>query len=167
MFPSSFSIICILSIAITSISGLNLKMSTTAPKLRAVLWDVDGTLSNSYLLGYQSTNIVFKNNGIPEIAEDVYHLGTKYTTPRRLAWHSTGDPDHESGLALGKQFDELYVDLVSMETAAFYDGISTTLRTISKTHPTLRQGALSNACGAYVQAVLKVNKVTDFVVGEG
>eukprot|EP00596_Hydrurales_sp_CCMP1899_P004437 CAMPEP_0119042562 /NCGR_PEP_ID=MMETSP1177-20130426/15908_1 /TAXON_ID=2985 /ORGANISM="Ochromonas sp, Strain CCMP1899" /LENGTH=231 /DNA_ID=CAMNT_0007009455 /DNA_START=160 /DNA_END=855 /DNA_ORIENTATION=- len=135
---------------------------------RAVLWDVDGTLADSYLLGYTSTNTVFKNNGIEEIEEHVYHMGTKYTTPRRLAWHSTGDPDHACGQELGKQFDELYVNLISLETAGFYDGIPNVLSTIIKKHPNVKLGALSNACGAYVQGVLQVNGVSDdFRVGLG
>lgn len=141
-------------------------MST--PQLRAVLWDVDGTLADSYLLGYESTNAVFRNNGLAEIGEDVYHMGTKFTTPRRLAWHSTGDPDDKCGVALGDQFDDLYVKLVTMETAPFFAGISDVLTTLLKEHPTLRLGALSNACGAYVTAVLEVNGVTeDFVIGLG
>ena len=77
-------------IAITGVSGFNLKMTANAPQLRAVLWDVDGTLADSYMLGYASTNTVFRNNGLPEIGEDVYHMGTKYTTPRRLAGIASG-----------------------------------------------------------------------------
>jgi HAD superfamily hydrolase (TIGR01549 family) len=145
-----------------------LGFSPAMDQFRAVLWDVDGTLADSYLLGYTSTNTVFKNNGIGEIEEHVYHMGTKYTTPRRLAWHSTGDPDHACGQELGKQFDEMYVNLVSLETAAFYDGIPDVLSTIIKKHPDVKLGALSNACGAYVQAVLQVNGVSDdFRIGLG
>ena len=155
-------------IAITGVSGFNLKMTANAPQLRAVLWDVDGTLADSYMLGYASTNTVFRNNGLPEIGEDVYHMGTKYTTPRRLAWHSTGNPDDDCGIELGNQFDNLYVNLVSLETAPFYNGISDVLSSLVKEYPSLRHGALSNACGAYVTAVLRVNSVTnDFVIGLG
>lgn len=138
------------------------------PNLRAVLWDVDGTLAYSTQLGFDSTNAVMRANGLPEICEEAYHMGTKLTTPRRLAWHCTGDPDDVCGVALGDQFDELYVKLVSMETAAFYVGIPEVLKLLFREHPTLRQAALSNACGAYVRAVLLVNGVTDdFVIGLG
>lgn len=41
-------------------------------------------MADSYLLGYDSTNTVFRNNGIPEINEKEYHLGTKFSTPQRL-----------------------------------------------------------------------------------
>jgi phosphoglycolate phosphatase-like HAD superfamily hydrolase len=55
-----------------------------------------------------------------------------------------------------------------METAAFYSGIPNVLTSLVKKNPTLRHGALSNACGAYVRAVLQVNGVSDmFVVGLG
>ena len=43
-------------------------------------------------------------------------LGTKYTTPRRLAWHVTNNPDDPIGVKLGQQFDDLYVKLVSSDT---------------------------------------------------
>ena len=82
-------------IAITGVSGFNLKMTANTPQLRAVLWDVDGTLADSYMLGYASTNTVFRNNGLPEIGEDVYHMGTKYTTPRRLAWKKAWNSPRE------------------------------------------------------------------------
>ena len=138
------------------------------PNLRAVLWDVDGTLAYTTQLGFDSTNAVLKLNGLPEIGEEAYHMGTKLTTPRRMAWHCTGNPDDVCGIALGDQFDDLYVKLVTMDTAAFYDGIPEVLKSLVKEHPSLRQGALSNACGAYVRAVLLVNGVTDdFAIGLG
>lgn len=33
-----------------------------------------------------------------------------------MAWHVTGNPDDPIGESLGMQFDDLYVDLVSLET---------------------------------------------------
>lgn len=124
------------------------------PPIRAVLFDVDGTLSDSFSLGYTSTLQVLLRRGAT-ITEAQYHAGTKYTTPRRLAWHVTGDPDHEDGIALGEQFDRLYVDLVSAQTAPLYDGILPLLDLIAQRQ--VRMGALSNACGAYVRAVVRVN----------
>ena len=160
----------ILGLAISSSNVLSLRMKMTfdSPQLRVVLWDVDGTLSDSSMLCYESTNAVLRNNGMAEIGEDMYHQGTKLTTPRRMAWHSTGNPDDESGIALGDQFDDLYVKLVSMDTAAFYDGIPDVLTSLLRKNPSLRHGALSNACGAYVRAVLQANGASDmFVVGLG
>jgi phosphoglycolate phosphatase len=127
---------------------------------RAILFDVDGTLSDSYMLGFTSTNNVLKSLDI-QISENVYHQGTKLTTPRRMAWHVTGNPDDPCGIELGRQFDDLYVKLVSMETAPFYDGIQDMLQAIKKEDKHVVFGALSNACGDYVTAVLRVNGVSD------
>lgn len=126
---------------------------------KAVLWDVDGTLSDSFMLGFTSTSKVLENNGKSAISEEEYHQGTKFTTPRRLAWHVTGNPDDPIGHDLGAQFDDLYVALVSMETAPFYDGILSVLDELQRERQDLQLGALSNACGAYVEAVLRVNGV--------
>jgi len=124
-----------------------------------ILFDVDGTLSDSFQLGFDSTNAVLKRNGIEEISADSYHQGTRYTTPTRLAWHVTGDTNNPIGEELGRQFDELYVELVSPSTAAFYDGMHQLLTEVKDKYPIVRYGALSNACGAYVRAVLAANNV--------
>jgi len=143
-------------------------VGTTTGYNRAVLWDVDGTLSDSYMLGFTSTQKVLTNNGQESITETEYHQGTKYTTPRRLAWHVTGNPDDRIGESLGREFDDLYVNLVSIDTAPLYPGILDTLKNIKKLHGTVQHGALSNACGAYVRAVLDVNFVSQlFSVGLG
>eukprot|EP01041_Mallomonas_annulata_P005147 gene5147-10287_t len=127
----------------------------------SILWDVDGTLCDSYMLGFTSTQNVLQKNGYPLISESDYHLGTKLTTPRRLAWHATGNPDNELGISLGQQFDDLYVGLVSVETAPLYDGIIDILQELSKDeHVSI--GALSNACGSYVRAVLASNKINQY-----
>jgi phosphoglycolate phosphatase-like HAD superfamily hydrolase len=131
-------------------------------KVRAILWDVDGTLSDSSNLGFTSTLQVLKNNGIDGISEEDYHFGTRYTTPERFAWHVTGDPKHARGIELGRQFDDLYVKMVSAETAGFYLGIRELLLGIKEEHKVdVVYGALSNACGAYVRAVLNSNDVGD------
>ena len=140
-----------------------------------ILWDVDGTLADSYELGFQSTLEVLKNyqtkksknkmeevnNVIKEaiISEKEYHQGTRYTTPRRLAWHVTGNPDDEIGEDLAKEFDQLYIDLVSTKTAKFYPNLKEVLLKFNNNR--VQYGALSNACGAYVCKVLLVNEVSE------
>jgi phosphoglycolate phosphatase-like HAD superfamily hydrolase len=136
-------------------------LSLSGRRCRALLFDVDGTLSDSYMLGYTSTNEVLKSNGRGPISEDDYHAGTKLTTPRRLSWHVTGNPDDPIGLHLGQQFDDLYVGLVSKETAPFFNGIEDMLDSIKGEYPDVPFGALSNACGAYVRAVFDVNGYRD------
>ncbi len=73
-----------------------------------------------------------------------------------MAWHATGNIDDECGNSLGEQFDSLYVDLVSTETAPLYDGIHDLLKDL---RGRVKLGALSNACGPYVKAVLNQNKI--------
>lgn len=128
-----------------------------ARRVQAVLWDVDGTLSDSFSLGFESTKTVLARNGKVGISDAEYHEGTKFTTPRRLAWHVTGNPDDPVGIELGRQFDELYVDLVSLTTAPLYAGILPMLERLQEQDSQLKQGALSNACGAYVKAVVSCN----------
>lgn len=148
-------------------SASRVGMSTESIQ-RAVLWDVDGTLSDSYMLGYTSTQQVLKNNGKAVISEEEYHEGTKFTTPRRLAWHTTGNPDDPSGIELGRQFDDLYVNLVSIDNTRFYDGMQEMLKNLCAKHAGIEYGALSNACGGYVRAVLRSNQVESmFEVGLG
>eukprot|EP01031_Cornospumella_fuschlensis_P038504 gene38504-46802_t len=125
-----------------------------------VFWDVDGTLSDSYQLGYSSTNEVLKRHGKGEISEAEYHEGTRFVTPRRLAWHVTGDPDDTIGLALGQEFDNLYVELVNERTASLYSGMMYLLEEIKAKYCFVRYAALSNACTLYVDRVLHANNIS-------
>lgn len=137
-------------------------LSMNSQTSKAILWDVDGTLADSSNLGYSSTAKVLQINGYPSITHEDYHFGSRYTTPDRFAWHVTGDPKAPIGEILGKQFDDLYVGMVTAETASFYPGISDLLMRYKAEHgENLHHGALSNACGAYVRAVLKENRVHD------
>ena len=133
---------------------------------KAIIWDIDGTLSNSFNLGYSSTLTVLCNHGYSSIEESLYHAGTKYVTPMRLAWHATGDPYNDIGVILGREFDALYVTKVSNETAPFYPGIAAMLLRLQEKHHDslpnkLKYGAVSNACSQYVRSVLKANGALD------
>ena len=63
----------------------------------------------------------------------------------------------------------MYVKLVSKETAAFYTGISELLTHVLDSYGNqIELAALSNACGAYVRAVLTCNNFSDsFIVQLG
>ena len=128
-------------------------------RARVVLWDVDGTLANSTELGFTSTNKVLRDAALREIKRDEYLLGTRYTTPRRLAWHATKNADDACGEALGAAFDDAYVALVTTTTAGFYPGIA---RIVERLRDEGReQAVLSNACGAYARAVIAANGCVD------
>ena len=118
----------------------------------AVLWDIDGTLVNSTDLAWSSTNLVLKQNGFREVSEDEYREATRLTTPKRLAFHATKDVEADIGVKLAEEFDRHYVQLVSPATVPLFSRLQTLLEDLAKEGVVL--GALSNACGAYVRAVL-------------
>jgi phosphoglycolate phosphatase-like HAD superfamily hydrolase len=148
--------------------------------IRGVVFDIDGTLADSWNLGYQATLTVLTDyhnaNNEESLTPDTYpltseeyHYGCRFTTPERLARHVGLEPGHDSfeevGEALGKQFDDYYVQLVDKKTAGFYNGIGELL---IKMHSGglvgsdgqgggLKIGALTNACVEYAHAVLKAN----------
>jgi phosphoglycolate phosphatase len=133
----------------------------TFVNVKAVIFDVDGTLADSWRLGYDATVVVLDNNNVPAINEEIYHECTRYATPERLARHAgymPGDADFERvGKELGDEFDNLYVGLVTTKTAGFFDGISNLLQDIPQD---VKLGALTNACVKYAEAVLEVNGAT-------
>ena len=126
---------------------------------RGVLFDVDGTLSDSSKLGFDATVAVLEKNGHCAITMDDFHQGTQYTTSARFSWHITGDTGDPIGEVLGREFDDMYVELVSKDTAAFYAGIKDMLQDIADAYPHAVYGALSNACGEYVRRVCTANEV--------
>lgn len=125
-----------------------------------VIFDIDGTLADSWKLGYDATVVVLQKNelGHVPINEKIYHETCVYPTPERLARTAGLVPGDDNFDALGEdlanQFDDYYVQLVSVESCAFYSGILDMLQNLpADTH----LGALTNACVAYGHAVLTVN----------
>ena len=129
------------------------------------IFDIDGTLADSWKLGFDATQVVLKNRNIPLITEELYHECTRYCTPDRMARHAGLLPDNEDfsmvGQQLADEFDDLYVGLVSMETAGFYEGILDLLLSLQSSSGDkdgeIKLAALTNACVAYAHAVLKIN----------
>lgn len=151
---------------ISSLSSMAFQSTTNIAiptKLKGILFDIDGTLADSWKLGFDATQVVLKQNNIPEISEKCYHEHCIYATPERLGRHAGLIPDQdqsfeEVGNRLGNEFDNLYVDLVSKETAGFYPGIMTIIEELPSD---IKLGALTNACVAYAHAVLKSNCDSD------
>jgi len=130
-------------------------LSSRLEAATAVLWDVDGTLADSTQLGFTSTNAVLAEAGWNTITLADYEQGTRHPTPQRLAWHATGDTAAACGLVLGAAFDRHYIALVSTTTAGFYPGIPALVAAITAAGKP--QTVLSNACGEYARAVVRVN----------
>jgi len=152
--PSGFS-----SVAPTLLAAT---MSASAPYNAArcgVLWDVDGTLVESTKLAFDATNEVLEKNGAAAVSVGDYKVGCKYTTPERFNFHLGLPEGSDEGARLGQIFDDTYVARVSKETAGLFPGMERLLRSISLNgHP---QGALSNACGEYVRAVVAANELDE------
>ena len=119
---------------------------------RGIVWDVDGTLVDSTRLGFDASNEVLARNGYAAISADEYAVGAKFSTPDRFSWHVGAAAGSGAGAALGRAFDACYVARVDAETAGAFDGVDRLLRRLR-----CPQGALSNANGAYVRAVLAAN----------
>jgi phosphoglycolate phosphatase len=126
--------------------------------VKGVIFDIDGTLSDSWALGFDATKTVLSKNAINQITEEEYHECTRYCTPERLARHAgltPSDQDFEViGQKLAAEFDDLYINLVSVETAGFFPGVQELLDGLPTGIPI---GALTNACVAYAHAVFSVN----------
>jgi len=127
--------------------------------LRAVIWDIDGTLVESSRLSHDATNVVLAKGGYAEISMEDYKFGTRYPTAKRMAFHSTGDTSAPVGVDLARQFDDLYVGLVTPSTVPEHEGVREILAEFRAAGCQL--GALSNACTAYVRAVLSTHGWTD------
>lgn len=146
-------------------------------KVLGVIFDIDGTLANSWNLGYQATLTVladYSNVYTPQtypLTPEEYHFGCRYTTPERLARHVGLEPNNLTftsvGNELGRKFDEHYVRLVDKTTAGFYNGIGDLLVKLHRGSRSnggnydasngVKLGALTNACVEYAHAVLKAN----------
>ena len=120
-----------------------------------VVFDIDGTLADSFRLGFDATNVVLQRNAFPPISEADYHDNCIYVTPERMARHAVGEHDEDLGKRLGGEFDREYIALVSTETAGFYPGLRPLLERLRDSGAVL--GALTNAAVAYAEAVLLVN----------
>jgi phosphoglycolate phosphatase-like HAD superfamily hydrolase len=150
---------CTLLLNMGGSSALSVSKETMYKDVKGIIFDIDGTLADSWKLGYTSTAVILEKNGIPPITDEIYHECTRYATPERLArhhgGHAPGTPEFERvGAQLGKEFDDLYVDLVDLETAGFYAGIENLLQNLPR-H--VKLGALTNAAVLYAHAVLETN----------
>jgi phosphoglycolate phosphatase-like HAD superfamily hydrolase len=126
--------------------------------VKGIIFDIDGTLADSWLLGFNATLTVLAKNRIETISPEIYHSCTRYSTPERLARHAGLEPGDAAfatrGAQLAQEFDDLIVDMVSIETAGFYDDVLPFLQRIPRS---IALGALTNAAVRYAHAVLQVN----------
>jgi HAD superfamily hydrolase (TIGR01509 family) len=130
---------------------------------RGIIWDLDGTLSDSFSLGYEATNHILQKYGYPLITEDQYQDGTRFPTQQRMAWHATGAVEDEIGKTLGNEFDAYYIALVDSANTKLYPEIISLLEQFH-TESTCRtkMSILSNASSAYVARVVFVHQLEQY-----
>ena len=142
--------------------------SSPYQETKGVIFDIDGTLADSWKLGFDATAVVLEKNNIPAITEELYHECTKYATPERLARHAGLVPGDErfasEGARLAEEFDKLYIGLVDTQTAGFFPGIQRVLQGIPEN---VKVAALTNACVDYAYAVLDINSPSKDSEGKG
>ena len=147
--------------------------------IRGIIFDIDGTLADSWNLGYQATLTVltdYHNDNNEEaltpdtypLTSEEYHYGCRYTTPERLARHVGLEPGHPSfetvGEELGRQFDDYYVKLVDRKTAGFYEGIGDLLVRLHCGEMAPNGGCSSNENEISGSAGLKLGALTNACV---
>jgi phosphoglycolate phosphatase len=130
-----------------------------------IIWDLDGTLSNSFSLGFDATNQILQTHQYPLITEDQYQYGTRFPTQQRMAWHATGNIEDEIGKSLGNEFDLYYIALVDSKNTKLYPEINSLLDQLhfsSTSTSRIKMCILSNASSAYVQRVVSANHMEQY-----
>lgn len=145
---------------------------------RGVLWDVDGTLAESWEAALACTRKVLTDAGFVSCSAEEYHLGCMYPTPQRLARHAGFEPGTSEfdavGHRLGMAFDAIFIKMVSKDTTRVYEGIkvllqelhrgnnnSTNMISQQKVEGPFLLGALTNAANAFAEAVLVSNDIRE------
>lgn len=127
----------------------------------AVIFDLDGTLVNSKTLAMAATKVALEQNGFSDVVVDEksYDFGSRYVTPKRLAWHATGQADDPCGPVLAVTFENYVSDQVTTKNTPLYAGMTDLLNHLLSENVCL--GVLSNASSNYVQQVVKQNQLQD------
>lgn len=129
----------------------------------SIIWDLDGTISDSFQLGYLSTNYVLSLNEYNLINEEEYKIGSKYPTKQRMSFHAINNPNNnEIGELLGKQFDDYYIELVNISNSCLFPEIKELLYELKNKE--YKMSILSNASTKYVEKVVKVNEIEEFFI---
>lgn len=135
--------------------------SSMGARSAALIFDLDGTMVDSFALAFGATNRVLLAEGYAEVSEADYLEGCQYATFERLARHAglqPGDINFETvGAELGVAFDADYISRVSQETAPLFEPMRRLLERAAKSG--LALGCLTNAAAAYAEAVLEAHEI--------
>ena len=72
------------------------------PTIHAILFDIDGTLSDSFILGFEATNFLLSKHGYPTVSLLEFKWGTRNHNP----YHSV---DKATAISLSSFEEELNV----------------------------------------------------------
>eukprot|EP00727_Mastigamoeba_balamuthi_P009828 m51a1_g5468 hypothetical protein (230) ;mRNA; r:274088-274926 len=129
-------------------------------QLKAVIFDVDGTLVQTYGLGMQSTNVVLGNHGLAAITRPEYEEGAKFCTGIRMCGHAGLEPTPENQKMLGGEYDAVEITMISAERCPLYDGMREMLAELRQRG--LKIAALSNGNTATSTKKLAVNGILGY-----
>lgn len=137
---------------------------TTAPRRSgALIFDLDGTLVDSFELGFAATNDVLESQGFALVTSSEYLYGCRYCTPERLARHAGLVPEdsyfQSLGAELGAAFDAKYISRVSPTSVPLHENVRDLLERAAACG--LALGCLTNAAVAYAEAVLATHGIRD------
>jgi phosphoglycolate phosphatase len=118
-------------------------------RIRAVLWDHDGTVVDSIPIVVAASNEVLRARGLPEIPADEVRRGMALPTTPRMGSHArTDDPALRAQLAA-----EFYVaaNRLGPDLARAYPGVGEAVAALARDYP---QGLISNNSGTLVRRIL-------------
>ncbi|MFW5688965.1 MAG: HAD family hydrolase [Spirochaetota bacterium] len=117
-----------------------------------MLWDWDGTLADTVPLVTRATALVLERNGFAAVDETGVHLGMRYPTVRRMAFHSGLDLAEEGARRTAERLaEEFYAVSASPEAGnvALFEGVDAMLRALAEAG--IRLGVVSNNHGTVVR----------------
>jgi phosphoglycolate phosphatase len=129
-----------------------------------ILFDNDGTLTDSIPAVARATNAALQSHGFPEVSIEEIADGMRYETVRRMARHSH-IADDVLALILSRDF---YQHLEkSVASVRLFNGVKSTL--IKLHEAGVQMGIVSNNRQLVIERVLEANGIADyfmFVIGE-
>eukprot|EP00602_Paraphysomonas_sp_CaronLab_P004032 CAMPEP_0185021586 /NCGR_PEP_ID=MMETSP1103-20130426/4286_1 /TAXON_ID=36769 /ORGANISM="Paraphysomonas bandaiensis, Strain Caron Lab Isolate" /LENGTH=191 /DNA_ID=CAMNT_0027553201 /DNA_START=40 /DNA_END=612 /DNA_ORIENTATION=- len=129
----------------------------------AIIWDLEGTLSDTHSLCRECMSRVLSLNGYTDPSPSLYSLYSQYSAPQRLALHACKDEDDPVGPALAKQYEDLVVRSIDKTNTSLFDGMKYTLRELYES-PHVRMGVLSNSSYHIVHTILTEHGIDDLFV---
>lgn len=128
----------------------------------SVIFDLDGTLVDSFGMAQLATNAVLTAEGCPILTMQEFKEGCLHPPKKRLAFHVHQDLDHPRADELNRLFDETYTQMASKKETPAFEHCETFLFRLKDELKIDVLGVVSNACGSFVRACIKVNELQQY-----